>query len=31
MSGDFAKLRTVSVQYRLPSAWAGRVGAPGCR
>ena len=27
MSGDFAKLRTVSVQYRLPAAWAGRVGA----
>jgi len=27
MSGDFAKLRTVSLQYRLPESWANRVGA----
>ena len=27
MSGDFAKLRTVSLQYRLPESWASRVGA----
>ncbi len=27
MSGDFAKLRTISAQYRLPSAWADRLGA----
>lgn len=27
MSGDFAKLRTVSAQYRLPDAWAQRLGA----
>ena len=27
MSGDFAKLRTVSAQLRLPVSWADRVGA----
>lgn len=27
MSGDFAKLRTVSAQARLPTAWAERIGA----
>ncbi|MEX2375044.1 MAG: SusC/RagA family TonB-linked outer membrane protein [Dehalococcoidia bacterium] len=27
MSGDFAKLRTVSVQARLPTGWAERLGA----
>jgi TonB-linked SusC/RagA family outer membrane protein len=27
LSGDFAKLRTLSMQYRFPAAWAQRVGA----